>query len=31
KKKGGFQRSIELCKQLDIYRQFYCGCTLDLF
>jgi predicted adenine nucleotide alpha hydrolase (AANH) superfamily ATPase len=31
KKKGGFQRSIELCKQLDIYRQFYCGCVLDLF
>jgi predicted adenine nucleotide alpha hydrolase (AANH) superfamily ATPase len=31
KKKGGYQRSIVLCKQLDIYRQFYCGCLLDLF
>lgn len=27
KKKGGYQRSIELCKKFDIYRQHYCGCS----
>ena len=26
KKKGGFQRSIELSKQYGLYRQSYCGC-----
>lgn len=26
KKKGGFQRSIQLSKQYDLYRQDYCGC-----
>lgn len=26
KKKGGFQRSIELSAQFDLYRQDYCGC-----
>ncbi len=26
KKKGGYQRSIELCKTYGIYRQHYCGC-----
>ncbi|NLY82709.1 MAG: epoxyqueuosine reductase QueH [Clostridiales bacterium] len=26
KKKGGFQRSIELSKKYDLYRQTYCGC-----
>lgn len=26
KKKDGYKRSIELCKELDIYRQHYCGC-----
>lgn len=26
KKRGGYTRSIELCKQLGIYRQNYCGC-----
>ena len=26
KKKNGYLRSIELCKQLNIYRQDYCGC-----
>ena len=26
KKKGGFQRSIELSKQYGLYRQKYCGC-----
>ena len=26
KKKGGYQRSIELSKEHDLYRQNYCGC-----
>lgn len=26
KKKNGYKRSIELCRQFDIYRQNYCGC-----
>ncbi len=26
KKRGGYQRSIELSHQLDLYRQNYCGC-----
>ena len=26
KKKGGYQRSIELSKQFNLYRQNYCGC-----
>ena len=26
KKKGGYLRSIEMCKELNIYRQNYCGC-----
>ncbi len=26
KKKGGYQRSIELSKKYDLYRQDYCGC-----
>ena len=26
KKKGGYQRSIELSKEYDLYRQDYCGC-----
>ena len=26
KKRGGYQRSIELSKQYDLYRQNYCGC-----
>ena len=30
KKRGGFQRSIELSKQHDIYRQNYCGCEFSL-
>ncbi|MBK1637412.1 epoxyqueuosine reductase QueH, partial [Rhodovulum adriaticum] len=30
KKKNGFQRSIELCNQFDIYRQDYCGCVFSL-
>ncbi|MBK5253768.1 MAG: epoxyqueuosine reductase QueH [Peptostreptococcaceae bacterium] len=27
KKKGGFQRSIELSKKYSLYRQSYCGCN----
>ena len=27
KKKGGYQRSIELSKEYDLYRQDYCGCA----
>lgn len=26
KKNKGYQRSIELCKEYDVYRQCYCGC-----
>lgn len=27
KKKGGYQRSIELSKEYELYRQNYCGCV----
>lgn len=27
KKHGGYQRSVEMCKEYDIYRQCYCGCV----
>lgn len=27
KKKNGYKRSIELCREYDIYRQNYCGCV----
>lgn len=27
KKNSGYQRSIELCKEYDVYRQCYCGCV----
>ncbi|MDX9939322.1 MAG: epoxyqueuosine reductase QueH [Sphaerochaetaceae bacterium] len=30
KKKGGFQRSIELARLLDLYRQDYCGCEFSM-
>ncbi len=30
KKKGGFMRSIELSKMLNLYRQDYCGCEFSL-
>jgi|SRR5690554_5500850 predicted adenine nucleotide alpha hydrolase (AANH) superfamily ATPase len=30
KKKGGFQRSIELSKELELYRQKYCGCEFSM-
>lgn len=30
KKKDGFNRSIELSKELDLYRQQYCGCEFSI-
>ncbi|MQW22679.1 MULTISPECIES: epoxyqueuosine reductase QueH [unclassified Lactococcus] len=27
KKNNGYKRSIEMCKEYDIYRQCYCGCV----
>ena len=30
KKNNGFNRSIELAKKLDLYRQNYCGCIYSL-
>ncbi len=29
KKKGGYLRSIEISKELDLYRQEYCGCIFS--
>ena len=29
KKKGGYQRSIELSKEYNLYRQNYCGCEFS--
>lgn len=29
KKRGGYQRSIELSKEYDLYRQDYCGCMFS--
>lgn len=29
KKKGGYQRSIELSKEHNLYRQNYCGCSFS--
>lgn len=29
KKKGGYQRSIELSKEYELYRQDYCGCVFS--
>lgn len=30
KKRDGYNKSIELCKLYDIYRQHYCGCCFSL-
>ncbi|HLQ88211.1 MAG TPA: epoxyqueuosine reductase QueH, partial [Enterococcus sp.] len=27
KKNQGYQRSIEMCKEYDVFRQCYCGCV----
>ena len=29
KKKGGYQRSVELSKEFNLYRQNYCGCEFS--
>lgn len=29
KKRGGYQRSVELSKEYDLYRQNYCGCAFS--
>ena len=29
KKEGGYQHSIELSKEYDLYRQNYCGCAFS--
>lgn len=29
KQQNGYQRSIELCKLFEIYRQNYCGCEFS--
>jgi len=29
KKRGGFQRSVQMSKQLGLYRQNYCGCLFS--
>lgn len=29
KKRGGYQRTIEISKEYNIYRQCYCGCTFS--
>ena len=31
KKKAGFQRSIQLSKEYDLYRQNYCGCEFSKY
>ena len=30
KKKGGFQRSLEISREYDLYRQQYCGCIFSM-
>jgi predicted adenine nucleotide alpha hydrolase (AANH) superfamily ATPase len=30
KKKGGFMRSLQLAKEMDLYRQGYCGCEFSI-
>ena len=30
KKKNGYARSIEICKEFDIYRQDWCGCRFSI-
>jgi predicted adenine nucleotide alpha hydrolase (AANH) superfamily ATPase len=29
KKRGGYQRSVELSKKYGLYRQNYCGCLFS--
>ncbi|MDR1012986.1 MAG: epoxyqueuosine reductase QueH, partial [Lactobacillales bacterium] len=30
KKNNGYKRSIEMCKEYNIYRQCYCGCIFGV-
>lgn len=30
KKRAGFQRSLELSKEYELYRQHFCGCTFSM-
>lgn len=30
KKRAGFQRSLELSKEYDLYRQHFCGCSFSM-
>jgi len=30
RKEGGFQRSVQLSRQLNLYRQDYCGCSYSM-
>lgn len=30
KKKDGFRKSVVLCREHDVYRQDYCGCTYSM-
>jgi len=30
KKKDGFKRSVELSKEMGLYRQKYCGCAYSM-
>ena len=30
KKQNGYLRSIQICKELEIYRQDYCGCEFSI-
>ena len=29
KKKNGYKRSVEISKEYDMYRQYYCGCVFS--
>ncbi|MEG2158474.1 MAG: epoxyqueuosine reductase QueH, partial [Clostridia bacterium] len=31
KKRGGYNKSIEMCNTYGIYRQHYCGCEYSIF
>ena len=30
KKRNGYLRSCQMCRELDIYRQNYCGCRFSI-
>ena len=31
KKQDGFKKAVELSKELDLYRQDYCGCEFSIW